>query len=119
MPSPPRAPDKATCVYCGCDQLTSPDGEDLTIESYVICGKCCAVHRLEVVDGTPILRRLWAHEKEPARLDPGVKAFRDAFQVDQLEARMTRPKDKNKTVVQHGRRLKFEGYGPEHPKFRG
>jgi hypothetical protein len=110
------------CLFCGCSTLGSPD-DPVNGDSFIVCGACCAVHRLIVDVGenldelVPRLRKLTHDEKLVAQVDPGVKAFRDAFQIDQMESRIaagSSAKARGKMRIQDGQKVKLSGYGPDH-----
>lgn len=84
----------------------------------VICGECCGLHIVgaERIDEQwqAYLRRPTDTERAWARTDPKVKAILDAFQLADMEARMSRPKSKAKALgrVKDGDKLSLKAFGP-------
>jgi hypothetical protein len=119
-------PDPIACLFCGCEQLSSPD-DPPGLGSIIICGNCCALHVLDaamhswdLVDTwVPFLRRLTQLERLEVLHDAKVKAFLDAFQLASIEDRMKANKDKGKPLspvgrkIRHGDLLRFEAKGPD------
>jgi hypothetical protein len=79
----------------------------------------------ELEDGewVPRLRRVRAVEREQLLRRDDVRAYRDAYALDQVEARLPRESEKSKVKeigkgpvrIKTGDRLKMQGFGPDHP----
>lgn len=84
------------CVHCGLDRFATLD-EEPTVGSVVFCGGCASLTTLQAFDdGRPHLATPNAAERLELLKRPDVQRVRDAYQLDQMEARMTRSSQKHK-----------------------
>lgn len=101
--------------------MGTPD-EFPDVGSPVFCGLCGSLQLLDVGDdGAPELRRARPLERERLLRRHDVRTVRDAYQLDQIEARLPRASEKAmvKDVgggvekVRSGETVRFEFKGPD------
>ena len=87
------------CLYCGLNVLGTPDNPP-EVGSVVFCGGCAGIHLLDVVemldDLVPCIEKPTPAERLELLKRPDVQAVRDAYQLDQMEARMSRASRKDR-----------------------
>jgi len=87
------------CLYCGLNVLATPD-DPPGAGSVVFCGGCAGLHLLaesRLFPGKPMVVKPAPAELLELLRRPDVRAVRDAYQLDQMEARMSRSSTKDKS----------------------
>lgn len=108
------------CLLCKVDRLGTPDLYPVP-GSPVFCGGCGSLMVLDAdADDQPVLRRARALEREQLLRRPDVQRIRDAYALDQVEARLRRVSDKPKVVKNvTGRRARVRSGDVVRLDFRG
>jgi hypothetical protein len=112
------------CIYCKVEVLGTPDNPP-ALESPVFCGGCGGIMVIdtELLDDewVPVFRRPHLLERDRLLKRPDVAAIRDAWNLDQLEARVASQSEKSKVKnvtgqrarVKSGQQVKLEWKGPD------